>query len=212
MNYKIIGILSVILLAVLTLGSVCAADDNATDEVIAIEDAQDSDAIIQKQADEEQNIEDDSNQSINSASQSDDVLSVGNESEMVLASTEADSIVSVSTSEPAKLTATKTVKKLTSSKVKYKVFKGKSKYKWKIKMKTWKKMKKQAKKHYRFFRSHGSYHPGYSDSVKVTLIKNGHKYTGYAMAVRNYKGIRCEVRGLPHAERATNWGDYYPGY
>lgn len=38
------------------------------------------------------------------------------------------------------------------------------------------------------------------------------KNKGYAMAVRNYKGIRCEVRGLPGALRASNWGDYYPGY
>ena len=72
-------------------------------------------------------------------------------------------------------------------------------------------MKKQAIKWYKKFRKVGSYHPGYSDDVKVTLKRGGHKYTGYAMAVRNYKGIRCEVRGLSNGERASNWGDYYPG-
>lgn len=90
-----------------------------------------------------------------------------------------------------------------------KTFKGKSKYKWKIKNSKWKKMKKQAKKEYKFFRSHGSGMPGYSKGVTVTVTKNGHKYKGTAYAVKNDYGIRCEVRGVGNGLHISNWGDYY---
>ena len=89
-----------------------------------------------------------------------------------------------------------------------KKFKGKSKYTWRIKASTWKIMKKQARYYYNLFRSHGSFHPGYSNGVTVTLTKGAHIYTGTAFAVKNYRGIRCEVRGLPHGYRASTWGDY----
>ena len=109
-----------------------------------------------------------------------------------------------------KYSAKKTVvKKKTTKKSNMKTFKGKSKYKWKIKISTWKKMKKQAIKWYKSFRSHGSYHPGYSNGVTVKLTRNGYTYTGTAFAVKNSRGIRCEVRGLPNGYRASDWGDYY---
>ena len=60
----------------------------------------------------------------------------------------------------------------------------------------------------KFFRKHGSYYPGFSNGVKVTIKRGGHSYRGTAFAVRNYKGMRCEVRGLPYGERASTWGDY----
>ena len=34
-------------------------------------------------------------------------------------------------------------------------------------------------------------------------------FTGlYAFAVKNDRGIRCELRGLPNGYRASTWGDY----
>lgn len=90
-----------------------------------------------------------------------------------------------------------------------KTFKGKSKYKWKIKTSKWNKMKKKAKKQYKWFKKHGSSRPGYSNGVKVTVYKNGHKYKGTAYAVKNSKGIRCEVRNVVNGLFISNWGDYY---
>lgn len=90
-----------------------------------------------------------------------------------------------------------------------KTFKGKSKYKWKIKNSKWKKMKKQAKKQYKWFKKHGSGMPGYSNGVKVNVYKGGYKYKGTAYAVKNPRGIRCEVRGVGNGLRISNWGDYY---
>ena len=90
-----------------------------------------------------------------------------------------------------------------------KTFKGKSKYKWTIKTSKWNKMKKNAKKQYKWFKKHGSGRPGYSYGVKVKVTKGGHKYKGTAYAVKNSKGIRCEVRGVQNGLRISNWGDYY---
>jgi hypothetical protein len=90
-----------------------------------------------------------------------------------------------------------------------KTFKGKSKYKWKIKNSKWKKMKKKAKKEYKWLHKHGSSLPGYSKGVKVTVHKNGHKYRGTAYAVKNDYGIRCEVRGVGNGLHISTWGDYY---
>ena len=56
-------------------------------------------------------------------------------------------------------------------------------------------MKKKAKKEYKWLHKRGSSLPGYSNGVKVTVHKNGHKYKGTAYAVKNSYGIRCEVRG-----------------
>lgn len=89
-----------------------------------------------------------------------------------------------------------------------KTFKGKSKYKWKIKTSKWNKMKKKAKKQYKWFKKHGSGRPGYSNGVKVTVYKNGHKYKGTAYAVKNAYGIRCEVREVGNGLYISNWGDY----
>ena len=93
---------------------------------------------------------------------------------------------------------------------KYKTFKGKSHYKWKIKRSTWKKMKKQAKKQYRRLHSYGSHLPGYSNGVTVKVKIGRYKYRLTAFAVKNSRGIRCEVRGLG-AYRLSTWGDYYVG-
>ena len=90
-----------------------------------------------------------------------------------------------------------------------KKFKGKSKYTWKIKTSKWNKMKKKAKKEYKWLHKRGSSLPGYSNGVKVTVHKNGHKYKGTAYAVKNSYGIRCEVRGAVRGVYISNWGDYY---
>jgi len=90
-----------------------------------------------------------------------------------------------------------------------KTFKGKSKYKWKIKTSKWKKMKKKAKKEYKWLHKRGSGMPGYSNGVKVKVTKGTHKYKGTAYAVKNAKGIRCEVRGVKVGLCISNWGDYY---
>ena len=83
----------------------------------------------------------------------------------------------------------------------------KSGYKWKIKDSKWKKLKKQAKKRYNTAKKQGRAAViGYSNSVKVTVTKNGHKYTGSAMAIKNSKGIRCEVRGVKPGVYISNWG------
>ena len=52
-----------------------------------------------------------------------------------------------------------------------KTFKSPSGYKWKIKDSKWKKMKKQAKKNYKWKRQRGGFTPGYSNGVKVTVTK-----------------------------------------
>ena len=90
-----------------------------------------------------------------------------------------------------------------------KTFKSPSGYKWKIKDSKWKKMKNKAKKEYKWFKKHGSFHPGYSNGVKVTVTKNGHKYTGTAYAVKNSRYIRCEVRGVISGVYLSNKGDSY---
>ena len=68
-------------------------------------------------------------------------------------------------------------------------------------------MKKQAKKQYKFAKKQGRAIPiGYSDVKLVKVTKNGHKTTGYAMAIKNHRSIRCEVRG------ATSNGMYLISY
>ena len=76
-----------------------------------------------------------------------------------------------------------------------KTFKSKSGYKWKIKSSKWKKMKKQARKEYKSMKKLGSSYPGYSKAVKVTVKKGSYKSKGIALAIKNHRGIRCEVRG-----------------
>ena len=211
MKFKMMAILSIALLAVLTLGAVCAADNNATDEVIGMENAQNSDVISFEQSNSECNIEDDSNQSLNSDYQSKDLLGNSIESEEVLAVADTTPVLGATVTAPVKLSASNTEPaKLTSAKkTKYIKFKGKSKYSWKIKKTTWNKMKKQAKKEYYSLHKAGSSLPGYSKGVKVTVTRNGHKYKGIAFAVKNYRGIRCEVRRVPNVFRISNWGDTY---
>lgn len=128
---------------------------------------------------------------------------------------DADSEYDIDKSSKIIIKKTKTSKKTTTKKTtpkkkssKYKTFKSPSGYKWKIKKSTWKKMKKQAKKHYKFFKSVGSGRPGYSDkSVKVKVTRNGHKYSGIALAVKNSRYYRCEVRGAVHGLYISNKGD-----
>ena len=81
-------------------------------------------------------------------------------------------------------------------------FKSSSGYEWKIKSSTWETMKKQANDKYNERQAVGSITPGYSDSVNVTVTKNGKSYQGVAFAVQNDHSIRCEVRkALPNGER-----------
>ena len=210
MRYKLIGILSIVLLVALTLASVSAADDNSTDEIIAMENTQENDTVILEQSNTQQAVENDSNESADSDAQSNDVLGMSSEKEVVLTSASEAPVLGATITAPAKLSvALNEPEKLSSAKkTVYKKFKGKSKYSWKIKMSTWVKMKKQAKKWYKRLRSVGSSTPGCSNSIKVIVKIGRHKYTGIAFAVKNYRGIRCEVRRLPHGVRASNWGDY----
>ena len=91
----------------------------------------------------------------------------------------------------------------------YKTFKGKSEFKWKIKKSKWYKMKKQAKKRYWSLHKRGSSLPGYSNGVSVKVNIYGYRCWLTAYAVKNYRGIRCEVRGLNYGYRLSTWGDYY---
>ena len=91
----------------------------------------------------------------------------------------------------------------------YKTFKGKSEFKWKIKKSKWYKMKKQAKKRYWSLHKRGSSLPGYSNGVSVKVNIYGYKCWLTAYAVKNHRGIRCEVRGLNYGYRLSTWGDYY---
>ena len=68
-------------------------------------------------------------------------------------------------------------------------------------------MKKQAKKEYKHMRKIGSSYPGCSHSVKVKVKIGGHIYSGIALAIKNDRGMRCEVRGLPNGSRLSTWGD-----
>lgn len=83
-------------------------------------------------------------------------------------------------------------------------FKSSSGYEWKIKSSTWENMKKKANNEYNKRKAVGSITPGYSDSVDVTVTKDGHSYQGVAFAVQNDHSIRCEVRkALPNGQRLT---------
>lgn len=83
-------------------------------------------------------------------------------------------------------------------------FKSSSGYEWKIKSSTWETMKKQANDEFNKRQEVGSITPGYSDSVDVTVTKDGNTYHGIAFAVQNDHSIRCEVRkALPNGERLT---------
>lgn len=117
-------------------------------------------------------------------------------------------IIVKKTINTAKKTSTK--KKTSKKNSKYTIFKSPSGYKWKIKTSTWKKMKKQATKHRNFFKSVGSYHPGYSDTApRVKVTKNGRTYSGIAYAVKNTKYMRCEIRGAVIGVYISNKGDQY---
>lgn len=83
-------------------------------------------------------------------------------------------------------------------------FKSSSGYEWKIKSSTWENMKKKANNEYNKRKAVGSITPGYSDSVDVTVTKDGYSYQGVAFAVQNDHSIRCEVRkALPNGQRLT---------
>lgn len=84
-------------------------------------------------------------------------------------------------------------------------FKSPNGYEWKLKASTWEQMKQKANEQYDHMRQIGSSTPGYSDSVDVTVTKNGVQYQGIALAIKNDNSIRCEVRGaLPGGERLTS--------
>ena len=177
---------------------------NESDE-IAIEDAPAADE------DEVQDVDDEivaDEEASNALSVVDDVEVVSGDDSPAIGIAGENNVISTSAFKDIK--PTKSLYQYVGYGSKYKTFKGKSHYKWKIKRSKWKKMKKQAKKSYRFFRSHGSYHPGYSNGVKVTVKIGGYKYRLTAYAVKTYKGIKCELRGLG-SYRLSTWGDYYIG-
>ena len=68
-------------------------------------------------------------------------------------------------------------------------------------------MKKEAINWYERMKKVGSSLPGYSNSVNVKVIRGEAAYGAIALAVKNHKGIRCQIRGLPNGLRTSNWGD-----
>ena len=78
---------------------------------------------------------------------------------------------------------------------------------WKIKKSTWEKMKSQARSEYWHMRSIGSSYPGYSHSINVKVTIDGYAYKGIALAIKNDRSLRCEIRGI-YGMRITNLGDY----
>lgn len=78
---------------------------------------------------------------------------------------------------------------------------------WKIKKSTWEKMKSQARSEYWHMRSIGSSYPGYSHSINVKVTLDGYVYKGIALAIKNDRSLRCEIRGI-YGMRITNLGDY----
>lgn len=110
-------------------------------------------------------------------------------------------------SKNSKYKLSKTSKIVIKKKIRYTSFKSPSGYEWKIKTSTWNKMKKQANNWYKRMKKVGSSLPGYSNSVKVKVIRGDAAYGAIALAVKNHKGIRCQIRGLPNGLRTSNWGD-----
>ncbi|WP_296880151.1 hypothetical protein [uncultured Methanobrevibacter sp.] len=87
-----------------------------------------------------------------------------------------------------------------------KTFKTSSGYEWEIKNSTWNNMQKQAVNQYDHMKEVGSSYPGYSDSLNVTVMKDGQSFQGIAFAVKNGNETRCEVRGvLPDGERLNGY-------
>ena len=136
MKFKKTILIMFLLFAVLTIGAVSAADNNMTDEVISVENTQNSSQINPDQSEGEDNV------SMNSDNNG-EVLGKSNEDEVALTTSSISPVLGVaisettvlkaSISEPAKLTVTK---KTTSHYVKVGKYKGKltnSQYK-KLKM------------------------------------------------------------------------------
>ena len=70
-------------------------------------------------------------------------------------------------------------------------------YTWEIKDSEWTNMKRMAKAEYKNGVEQGRAIPvGYSNPKNITVVKNGIKYEGIVLAVKNEKSIRCEVRGV----------------
>ena len=110
-------------------------------------------------------------------------------------------------SKNSKYKFSKNSKIVIKKKIQYTSFKSPSGYEWKIKTSTWNKMKKEANNWYERMKKVGSSLPGYSNSVNVKVIRGEAAYGAIALAVKNHKGIRCQIRGLPNGLRTSNWGD-----
>ena len=136
MKFKMICIVSLILLTVITIGGVSAADNNVTDNVLNVEDAQ-NDELSLEQSNSEQIIENDSNYDIKSDKELQDVLGKCDDNESILTTDNADSkltssiavsnIISALKVTSTKQIATKTTtkKKTTTHYVKVGIYKGK---------------------------------------------------------------------------------------
>ena len=81
-------------------------------------------------------------------------------------------------------------------------FKSDSGYEWQIETNMWEMMKDQASDNYDKMKRIGSIQPGYSNPIDVNVTKDGRTWQGIALAVKNDRGMRCEIRGvLPDGQR-----------
>ena len=69
-------------------------------------------------------------------------------------------------------------------------------FEWEIEKNTWEQMKEQAEDEFNHMKEIGSFHSGYSDSLNITVTKDGETYKGIAFAVKNDQGFKCEIRGV----------------
>lgn len=117
MKFKLMKVFFLVLLAVLAVSAVCAADNNATDEIVSMETNQSYDEISLENFDSEQINEIDLNRTEKSDEKSNEILGKINEEDKILSSTNVTPILTVSIIAPEKLTATKTPEaKLTATK------------------------------------------------------------------------------------------------
>lgn len=160
MKFKMVGIISLVLLAILTMSAVCATDNNLTGEIMGIENTQ-NDEIGLEQQDNENAIGDNANHDINSDKESKDVLGKSNEDDVSLENPDESSLLGLtvtstvmraSTAEPTKLTASNSEPtKLTATKKKTKAHYVKvGKYKGKLTTKQYKKLKVFYKKNKKY--------------------------------------------------------------
>lgn len=158
MKFKMIGIISLILLAVLTMSTAFSADNNMTDDIIGIENTQ-NDEISLEQPTNEHNIDDNTTPDIKS-DKSKDILCKCNEDKELSITTDDSSIIGATITstailgatitEPTKITPSKTTPaKLTAAKKKTHYVKV-GKYIGKLTNNQYKKLKNAYKKNKKY--------------------------------------------------------------